>query len=447
MENLDASVIVTALPAMGQDFGVEPARLSSGISAYLIALTIFIPVSGWISDRFGARRVFTCAIAAFSLSSLLCAASSDLLTFTLARALQGLSGAMMVPVGKLLVIRDTPKKELMRTVAILTWPALLGPVTGPLIGGWLTTTWSWHWIFLLNLPVGIIALVAALILIRPQQKSVTHFDLYGFLLLGSCFGLLMGGIEGLSHGQSLLLLSLVSISSGLILLYVCSLYLSRARQPLISLNSLKVKTFRITVTGGSVSRITLGCAPFLLPLTLQLGFGYSAVEAGSIMMWLFAGNLAMRPATSWFMDRIGFRRILLFNTVLIMLSYVAYACLTSDTPYVAIATILFFTGMVRSVQFMALHTLAFADVEGPDIRDANTLFSVMQRLNNGVGIALAALALSLAEWWHNVVPYMNDAGDFRLAFLIIAAISLLPLISIGRLNRQAGISVLRGKDS
>ena len=443
METLDATVITTALPTMAKDFAVPAASLSAGVSAYLVALTVFIPLSGWFADRFGPRRVFASAIAFFTLASLLCAASDSLLTFTLARVLQGIAGAMMVPVGRLLVMRDTPKDQIVKTVAILTWPALSGPIVGPALGGWITMQWSWEWIFLLNLPIGILAFVASLFLIRPVKYPVKHFDMRGFLLCSSGIGLFMIAVETASHGQAFILPALTAGVAGIALLMLCSRYLLRSEKPLFDLSILQVRTYASAVSGGSLSRIALNAAPFLLPLTFQLGFGYSPAEAGALFLWLFVGNLCMKPTTTWIMNRFGFRRVLMVNSFIVAGSFLAYAALTEDTPTTLIAVILFITGMTRSVQFTAFYTMAFADIEKHHMNDANTLFGVVQRLNSGMGIAVGALTLAIAQWFLGGDEGAPVAADFSLAFILVSVLALMTFIDVMRLPADAGHSVLK----
>ena len=442
MENLDATVIVTSLPAMARDFGAPPAYLSVGVSAYLVALTVFIPVSGWAADRFGARRVFGLAIVIFTLASLLCAASAGVVSFTAARILQGLGGAMMVPVGRLVVMRETPKTDIVRAVAILTWPALVAPILGPPVGGWISTHWSWHWIFLLNLPLGVAALAAALLLIRSEPMPRQRFDWPGFVLSGLGFGLFMSGIEAASRADVTRLLALTMLAGGALLLVCSGLYLRRAAQPLFGLEPLAINTFRVTALGGSFFRIAIGSAPFLLPLMFQLGFGYSAVRAGVLLLWLFAGNLAMKPWTTRIMRTLGFRRVLLSNGLLVAAGFAACALLTADTPQWLICALLFFTGLTRSMQFSVLNTIAFADVPQPQMRDATTLFSVVQQMNAGIGIAIGALALAVAQQLRGAGVHEAAAGDFRLAFWFVTAISLVALIDSLWLPKNAGHQLL-----
>lgn len=444
MENLDATVIATALPAMARDFGTAPAHLSVGVSAYLVALTVFIPISSWAADRFGARRVFTAALAVFTLASLLCAASTGLAAFTAARVLQGIGGAMMVPVGRLVVLRDTPKDGIVRAIAILTWPALVAPILGPPLGGWISTHWSWHWIFLLNLPLGLLALMASVRLVENGPRREDGFDLPGFVLTGLGFSLFMGGLELASRSDLPVWLAVVALAASLVLLPPTLRHLRRTPHPLLGLAPLRIATFRVTAVGGSLFRTAIGSAPFLLPLMFQLGFGWSAVRAGSLLLWLFAGNLAMKPATTWVMNRFGFRRVLVGNGLLVAAGFAACALLDAATPQALVAALLFVCGMTRSMQYTALNTLGFADVPTAQMRDATTLFSVLQQMNAGMGIAVGALALAAAQWLHGSAPAQAGAGDFRLAFWLLAGLALLALLDSLRLPRDAGARVLAG---
>ena len=445
MENLDATVIATSLPAMARDFGSAPAHLSVGVSAYLVALTVFIPISGWAADRFGARRIFSTAIIVFTLASLLCAASQSVASFTAARILQGIGGAMMVPVGRLVVMRETPKEGVVRAIAILTWPALVAPILGPPLGGWISTHWSWRWIFVLNLPLGAAALAAALALIQNGPAQRQRFDIVGFVLSGSGFGLFMGGIEAVSRTDVSRALSLGVLIGGVALLALAMAWLRRATHPLFGLEPLSINTFRVTAIGGSLFRTAIGTAPFLLPLMFQLGFGYSAVRAGMLLLWLFAGNLAMKPWTTRIMNYFGFRNVLIGNGLLVAAGFAACALLSAGTSQWLIGGLLFFTGLTRSMQFTALNTIGFADIPQPKMRDATTLFSVLQQMNAGMGIAIGALALSIAEQWRGTVVGHALAGDFRLAFWMIAGLALLAVADSLLLPADAGHQVLAAR--
>jgi EmrB/QacA subfamily drug resistance transporter len=442
MENLDATVITTSLPIMATDFHTAPAYLSIGVSAYLVALTMFIPVSGSLAERLGARRVFATAIAVFSVASLLCALSHGLFAFTAARVLQGIGGAMMVPVGRLIVLRDMPKQQIVRAMAILTWPALVAPVLGPPLGGWISTHWSWQWIFLLNVPLGVAALAAALLLVHDTDRTVRPFDTPGFLLGGLGFALFMSGIEMASRADVATLVSIGVCAAGIGLLAVTAAHLHSTAHPLFDLAPLRIATFRVTAFGGSLFRTAIGTAPFLLPLMFQVALGWSAVESGVLLLWLFAGNLCMKPGTTWIMNRFGFRTVLVVNGTLVALGFAGFTLLGPDTPHAAVAGLLFFSGLVRSMQFTALNTIGFADVPQAQMRDATTLFSVLQQMNAGMGIGVGALALALAETLRGVHAGAAGIADFHLAFWLITALAALGVVDSVLLPRGAGKHIL-----
>ena len=441
MENLDATVITTALPAMAESFGVEPARLSIGISAYMLALAVCIPISGWLADRYGPRRVFSAAIIIFTLASLLCGLSATLAQFTAARILQGIGGAMMVPVGRLVVLRNTAKRDLVGAIAIITWPGLVAPILGPPIGGLISTYLSWHWIFFLNLPLGLIALGAALWLIRGAAGGPRPFDLAGFILSGVGCSALMTGIELASQPRVDGWLVLLVLGVGLATLALAVRHLFRAKHPLVDLAPLRVQTFAATLVGGSLFRIAISSAPFLLPLMFQVAFGLSAVTSGMLMLALFAGNLSMKPATSWLMRRFGFRSVLLVNGLLVALGFVFCTLLSPSTPLWLSATVLFFGGLCRSMQFTALNTLGFADVAPEHMSGATTLFSVFQQMNAGIGIAFGAVALRMAALLSGHSPETLTPFDFRIAFALVALLALAALIDVRRLPGDVGAEV------
>lgn len=449
METLDATIIATALPVIAKDFDIAAAHLSVGVSAYLVALTVFMPLSGWAADRFGARRVFSLAVLIFIFSSVLCALSTGLMSFTSARVLQGFGCAMMVPVGRLVVLRDTPKNQIVKAVAILTWPALFGPVLGPFLGGWIATHWSWHWIFLINVPIGLLILIVTHCLIQPQAHRVMQrepFDIRGFLMTGTGFGIFMAGVECLSAGRLQVAYSLSLIMVGLALLALSIKHLLGSQYPLFSLKPLAIKTFRITALGGSFFRIAVASVPFLLPLMFQLGFGMSAVDAGILLLWLFVGNLCMKPATTWIMNTFGFRRVLIANGLMVSAGFVAMAMFTVNTPHWLMVLVLFISGMNRSMHFTALNTIGFADVGEQQMRDASTLFSVLQQMSRGIGIAFAALVLAFSMWFlQGTTLVETQTEDFQLAFWIIAVLALISIADTLSLSRDAGASILKAK--
>jgi EmrB/QacA subfamily drug resistance transporter len=446
MENLDGTVITTAVPAMARSFGVAPLDLNIGVTAYLLALGVFIPASGWVAERFGARRVFMAAIALFTLASVLCALAPGLFEFTLLRVVQGMGGAMMVPVGRLVVLKDLPKERLIGTIATLTWPALVAPILGPALGGFISSRTSWHWIFFLNLPLGVLALVLAACLIPAQRSSSRRpFDWSGFALGGAALFSLTWGAELLSWPGVSWLAAGEWIAIGCMLVVLEIHHLRCSAHPLIELEALRLPSFAIAMFGGSLFRMAIGAVPFLLPLMFQVGFGLDALRAGLLMVAVFAGNLAMKPGTTFILRRFGFRRTLLGNGLLNVASLAACALLTPATPVWIVGAILFFGGLTRSMQFSALNTIAFVDVPQARMAAANTLFSTAFQLTMGLGIALGAVAVRAGRWLAQLAGLAQvEAIDYRIAFILVSLVSLAGLRGALLLAADAGARIATG---
>ena len=438
MENLDGTVVVTALPQMAASFRVHPVDLNVGVSAYLLTLAVLIPASGWVADRYGARRVFAGAIVGFTLASVLCALCTTLPEFVLARVLQGLGGAMMVPVGRLTVLRSTEKHNLINAIATITWPGLAAPVLGPPLGGFITTYASWHWIFLLNLPLGLIALPLALTLI-PAGKTATAkpFDRLGFLLTGLACLMFMYGLDLFSHQGASPAAAGFCVLLGLGTALLALRHARRQEHPLIDYGALAYRSYATTIWGGSLFRSAIAALPFLLPLLFQLGFGLSPFASGTLLLAMFAGNLAMKPFTTPLLRRFRFRTLLLGNGALNAATIFACALLTPDTPAPLILALLFVSGLTRSMQYTAINTLAFADVPAAKMSGANTLFNMAQQMAMGMGIALGAVALRLGVLVHpdrHGMPLMA----FHIAFAITGMISVAGLFDVMALSPRAG---------
>ena len=441
MENLDATIIMPAIPAMAKSFGVAPVDLNVGVSAYLLTLGVFIPVSGWAAQRFGPRRIFALAIAVFTLASLLCGQSDGLWSFVPARVLQGIGGAMMVPVGRLLVLRETPKRGLVRAIAILTWPALIAPVLGPPLGGLIAGHGDWRWNFLLNLPLGLVALVLAWRWVPRLEPEPGHpFDWIGFLLCGSGLVALILAGEWLSRQGVSLPAALSLLGLGILLLVLAWRHLRRASAPVFDLAALRLPTFATAVVGGSMFRMSIGAIPFLVPLMLQLGLGYRPGPAGMVLMAVFAGNLLIKPATTPLMRRWGFRPLLLVNGVLNAALIAACALFSPTTPLWLICVVLFFGGMARSMQFTALNSIAFADVEKSAMNAANTLFSTVFQLAMGLGVALGGMGWRLGS---ALTSSAHALAAFHIAFLVVAVVALAGVVDVLWLKAGAGEHVLQ----
>ena len=443
MENLDATVIATALPQMAQDFSVTAVDVNIGITAFLLSVAVFIPLSGWLADRFGERRIFASAIVLFTLSSLLCGLSQSLLMFTFSRILQGIGGALMVPVGRLLVLRVTEKQELVRMIALITWPGLVAPVLGPPLGGLIVTVGHWSWIFWLNIPLGILALLCTFWLIPPDNRYQQQaFDLRGFLLTAFSCAALITGLEWL--GQNRLLSGALFLALGIISGALAWRHARQATLPVIALDAMSIPSFLNAQLGGSLFRAAICAIPFLLPLLFQISFGLSAVEAGSLVLWVFAGNLAMKPFTTAIMRRWGFRRVMLVNGVISTAAVAVCAFITVDMPWPWLALVLFVGGLSRSMQFTCYNSLGFADVPPTQMSAASTLYSLFSQLSMSAGIAFAALALRVSMTLQShPQPQQND---FCWAFLAISMLSLLALLDNLRLKTDAGEHILRRKN-
>ena len=326
MENMDATVISTSLPVIAQDLHVDPISLKLALTSYLVSLAVFIPVSGWMADRFGARRIFRWAIAIFMAGSLFCAFSKSLEGFVLARFLQGMGGAMMVPVGRLVILRTTRKEELVKALSYLTIPALLGPVFGPPLGGFISTYFHWRWIFLINLPIGVLGIaLAGRFIADLKSDNVPPLDIPGFLFTGIGLSALMLGLA--SEGKHMLSadLSIAASVLGIILLLAYLWHYRRVAHPLLDLSLLRLKTFHASVIGGFFFRVGTGATPFLLPLMLQLGLGYSPFESGLLTCSTAIGAIFMKTIVARVLERFGFRRVLIVNSVLAGVSMAVYA--------------------------------------------------------------------------------------------------------------------------
>ncbi|HFE8833176.1 TPA: MFS transporter [Klebsiella pneumoniae] len=447
MEFLDGTVIATALPDMARDFGVTAVELNIGISAYLITLAVLIPASGWIADRFGARAIFTLALAIFTLASVFCGLSTEVHIFVAMRILQGVGGALMVPVGRLAVLRTTPKHQLIKAIATLTWPALVAPIIGPPLGGFITRYASWHWIFFINVPLGLAAIILSLRIIPDIRETERRsFDLTGFITTSVAMVSLVTAMERLGDRQPQIWPTLALAALGFGCLLYSIRHFRRAAAPMVRLDALQVPTFRVTMYGGSLFRASISAVPFLLPLLFQVGFGMDPFHSGLLVLAVFVGNLTIKPATTPLIRWLGFRRLLLINGALNVCSLLACALLTPQTPVWAIMLILYLGGVFRSIQFTGVSTLAFADVPAAQMSDANTLFSTASQLAVGLGITLGAIGIRLGEqvgdWLHlTELPGIS----FRLSFVFIALICLVGMIDSLHLAKAAGSSVSEKK--
>lgn len=438
MESLDGTVIATALPQIAQSFDVSPIRLSLAITAYLLSLAVFMPASGWFADRYGARTVFRTAIAVFTLGSILCGLSDSVAALTASRFLQGAGGAMMVPVGRLVMLRSVDKRELVRVMAYLAMPALLGPVLGPPVGGFLVTYASWRWIFFLNVPIGIVGMILVSAFIENHKAPDTPpLDRPGFALSALALSGLMLGFETVGRDGVPALLPLVLIVVGAVLGLLYLRHMRRVSQPILDLTLFKVPTFGLATAGGSLFRIGVGALPFLLPMMLQVGFGMTAFASGMLTFTAAIGAITMKAAAQPILRRFGFRRVLVVNALICSGFFASYATFHPGTPAVVIVALLLSGGFFRSLQFTAVNALAFADVPPPRMSRATSLSGTMQQLSLSLGVAVGAGLLHLTLYWRGGAEALT-ANDFWPAFLGIAAISATSMLAFWRLPRTAG---------
>jgi EmrB/QacA subfamily drug resistance transporter len=451
MENLDSTIVTTAVPSIARDLAVTPASVGITITAYVMTVAVLIPVSGWLADRFGSRRILLVAIALFTLASIACALSPTLPVLVAARIVQGIGGAMMVPVGRMTVLRVTRKQDVIRAVALLTWPALVAPILAPFLGGLLTTSLSWHWIFLVNVPLGVIGFAVALRVVpapgeSPDAEHVpTPPDWLGLSLTSA-------GIASLVWATTLLTMPPIDVGqtvafgvAGVILLAVAVAYLLRAERPFVDLRLLRIETYGTALGGGGLYRFVISAIPFVLPLLFQGAFGWSPVEAGTAVLFLFAGNLAIKPTTTPLLRRFGFRRLLVASHLLGVACLAAMAFFRPETPFGLMVAVLVVSGAARSVGFTAYNTITYADVEPRAMTGANVLDSTVQQIAVGSGIALGAVAISAG------LALTTGAGAapvlaYDFAFAVIAVVLLAALVPAWRLAPTAGDSLTRSGD-
>jgi EmrB/QacA subfamily drug resistance transporter len=441
MENMDSTVIATSLPAIAANIGTRPLELKLAIMSYLLALAIFIPASGWVADRFGARTVFRTAIGVFMLGSIGCALSQSLAHFVVARFIQGMGGAMMSPVGRLVLMRTIEKRKLIDAMALVTMPALLGPVIGPALGGFITTYFTWHWIFLINIPIGLLGIALVSIFFEELRAETREpFDSTGLMLIGL-------GLGGLSFGMAVAGVAVVPPAVAAILLAggatATVLYVLRARRvpadglaPVVDLTLFRLPTFRAGVIGGFLFRVGVGALPFLLPLLMQLGFGMTPFQSGLVTLSASVGALLMKTAASRIVKRVGFRDVLIWNGLIASAMMAACATFSLTMPVAAMIAILLVGGFFRSLQFTSVNVIAFADVEQTRMSRATTLTAVGQQLSQSVGVAAGALALEAILGLKGETHLA--AGDFPPAFLLVGLISAASVLLFVRLPADAG---------
>ena len=437
MENMDSTVISTSLPAIAAALGTNPLALKLAVTSYLLSLAIFIPASGWTADRYGTRNVFRAAIAVFVLGSIGCAASHSLQEFVLARIVQGMGGAMMTPVGRLIMVRSIDKRRLLNAMALVTIPALIGPICGPPLGGFITTYASWHWIFLINVPIGIVGMaLASRFIANIRVERPDPFDFIGFLLSGCAiaglaFGLSAMGLEFLPTSVVASLLAVGAVSAVGYLIHA-----GRTPAPILDLNLFRLPTFRASIFGGFLFRLGIGALPFLLPLLLQVGFHLTPFESGLITFTTALGSMFMKAAVASVLHRFGYRNVLIYNALISSAFLMACASFVQGMPFAAMIAILLSGGFFRSLQFTSINTIAYAEIEPAKMSRATAMVAAAQQLSLSTGIAVGALVVELTlRLRHSTSMGIND---FPPAFLFVGLLSASAVFIFMRLPHDAG---------
>jgi EmrB/QacA subfamily drug resistance transporter len=436
IENMDSTVISTSLPAIARDLGTEAVEIKLALTTYLLSLAVFIPISGWVADRFGARRTFACAIGVFLVGSLACAASGSLGALVAARFLQGMGGAMMVPVGRLVLLRTVPKSELVQALSWLTIPALVGPVVGPPLGGFITTYFDWRWIFLINLPMGALGIVLGLRYIPTLQEPASPLDWRGFLLSGLGLASAMFGFSTLGRHLLPTWLAVGALFAGIALLVAYVRHARTFATPLLDLNLFRLATYRLGILGGSLFRIGVGATPFLLPLMLQLGFGLDPLQSGLLTFASAAGAMFMKTMAARIICRFGFRRVLVANALVASALLACYGLFRPDTPHVLVMAVLLVGGCFRSLQFTGLNAISYDEVDAHRMGQASSMAAMMQQLSLSVGVAIGGYVLDAAGWLRHRPA--TDVANFYIAFVAVALVSAGSAWLMWKLPRNAG---------
>ena len=440
MENMDGTVLSTSLPAIAADLHRDPIALKLALTSYMLTLAVFIPASGWVADRLGARTVFCSAIVTFTLGSVLCGASSTLGELIAARVFQGLGGAMMVPVGRLVLLRSVPKSEMVDSLAYLTVPALIGPVMGPPLGGFITTYFHWRWIFWINVPIGLLGVALTLRFIaNVRERDVAPFDVRGFLLSGPGLLGLVSGLTVIGRGVAPWSVVAALIAGGLVLLVLYVRHARRTPDAILDLELLKLPTFFSGVVGGFLFRLGIGAIPFLMPLLLQIGFGLSPFESGSLTFAAAAGAMLMKFTASRLIKRFGFRAILVGNAFISAGFLASYGLIGANTPHGLIFLGLLIGGFFRSLEFTALNAIGYADVAQARMSRATSFASVSQQMSQAVGVAVAAASVQSVQWlFHDATLAPRD---MQMSFFVVSCVSIASVLIFARLAPDAGAEV------
>lgn len=441
MEIMDGTIVITALPQMAKDFQTSIAQMSLLVSVYLVTVAIFLPLSGWIANYFGKKRIWLFAVLLFTVSSLGSALAKDFTFLLTMRIIQGVSGALMTPTARLIVLEKTPARDLLKMTSYFVWPALLAPAIAPVIGGAIVTYFTWHWIFLINIPIGIVIVMMGISMIPKDVEFIRNkFDWIGFIEIAIASVLLVVGAEFATHSSvSLVTAGLIFIAVGLLLGAVIYNHLNKAKQPLFSLKALKITSFRISQSSGAVLWLSVGAMPYLLTLFLQNRFHWSAVVAGTYVLFIFLGNIAIKPFTTPIIRTLKYKGALFVAFGLVLLSSVAMSFIGQATYSVIIMALAFISGVGRSLALTAFNGLNLSEIEPQDRNSANTLNAIVQTLSQGLGIAFISLILHLLE-----TIFTIDTA-YSISFIILGVVMLFPIWEVIKVPNDIGSKTIGGK--
>lgn len=433
MEILDGTIVTTALPKMAQYFHIGSATIALLVSVYLITVAVFIPLSGWMANRFGKKKIWIIAVIIFALSSLSSAVAPNFSFLLIMRIIQGISGALMTPTARLIVLEKTPASQLLKMFSYLIWPALIAPAIAPLVGGFLVTYWNWQWIFLINVPIGLIIVLIGIRLIdTDKEKNTATFDLLGFIEISFSSGIILVGAELATHGKNYWTSALGLFVLGIILSFIVFQHLKKADNPLFSLDSLKISSFRICQTSGSILWLCVGALPYILTIFLQTVFHWSAVKAGSYVLFIFLGNIGIKPFTNPIIRKLGYRGALLSSFGMVFVTSIALAFIQINTLPIWIMFLALISGVGRSLALTAYSGLSFSEIAPQDRNSANTLNAVVSTLAQGMGISLITVVVNLLQ------IFFSTTTAYELGFISLGLLMIFPAIEVLFLPKNIG---------
>lgn len=423
MEILDGTIVTTALPRMAQYFHTGSATIALIVSVYLITVAIFIPLSGWMANRFGKKKVWIIAVLIFTVSSLSNALAPNFTVLLIMRIVQGISGALMTPTARLIVLEKTPASRLLTMVSYLIWPALIAPAIAPLVGGFIVTYWSWHWIFLINIPIGLgIVLIGIKLIDSDPINKTTSFDLLGFLEIAFSSGIILTGAELATHGKNYWLGAFGLFVFGMVIVLIVYRHLKKTADPLFSLDALKITSFRICQTSGSVLWLCVGALPYILTVFLQTVFHWSPVKAGSYVLFIFIGNIGIKPFTNLIIRKSGYRGALLSAYGMVFITSIGLAFIQTNTLPILIILLALVSGVGRSLALTAYSGLSFSEISPGDRNSANTLNAVISTLAQGMGISLITVVVNVLQ------IFFSTTAAYKSGYIFLGLLMIFPII-------------------